>query len=140
MHEEKAVEEIEARVGLEVELRGGFSGTIDEIDDGGVYVEIEGGPLMRVAFGEAVTAEGKTLALGPPSRVDQEVLAALKKWRLERAKKDEVPAFVIFHDTTLQAIAETAPKTPEELAELPGIGPTKLERYGSEILALTSRG
>ncbi|MQB00896.1 MAG: AAA family ATPase [Actinobacteria bacterium] len=139
MHAEVAAEEIEARIGLEVELRGGFSGAIDEIDGGGVYVEIKGGPLMRVAFGETVTAEGKTLALGPPSAADAEVLAALKEWRLERAKKDAVPAFVIFHDTTLQAIAETAPKTPEELAELPGIGPTKLERYGSEILALTNR-
>jgi DNA helicase-2/ATP-dependent DNA helicase PcrA len=136
MHEKKVAEEIEARVGLQLELRGGFNGTIDEIDDDGVYVHVQGGSLMRVAFGETVTAEGKTLALGPPSAIDAEVLEALKKWRLERAKKDDVPAFVIFHDTTLQAIAETAPKTPEELAELPGIGPTKLERYGSEILAL----
>jgi DNA helicase-2/ATP-dependent DNA helicase PcrA len=131
-------EEIAAEVGLEVALQGGFSGPIVEIIDDGVLVEIGGGSRMSVSFGETVTADGKTFPLGPPlSSGDPQLLQALKKWRLERSKKDDVPAYVILHDTTLEAIASARPRTEKELAAIPGIGPTKLGRYGSEILRLT---
>ncbi len=59
----------------------------------------------------------------------------LKQWRLERAKADEVPAYVVFHNSTLEAIAESGPRTIAELAAVPGVGPSKLERYGPEVLA-----
>jgi DNA helicase II / ATP-dependent DNA helicase PcrA len=72
---------------------------------------------------------------------DPTVLTALKAWRLERARKDEVPAFVVFHDTTLEEIARRRPHELWELAKVSGVGPTKLERYGAEvILALASSG
>jgi DNA helicase II / ATP-dependent DNA helicase PcrA len=131
-------EEITAEVGLEVALQGGFSGPIVEITDDGVLVDISGGSRMSVSFGETVTADGKTFPLGPPlSSGDPQLLEALKAWRLERSKKDGVPAYVVLHDTTLEAIATARPQTEKELAALPGIGPTKLDRYGSEILRLT---
>src|SRR5581483_5047527 len=60
---------------------------------------------------------------------------ALKQWRLERAKADEVPAYVVFHNATLAEIAERRPQTLAELARVPGVGPAKLERYGDEVLA-----
>jgi DNA helicase-2/ATP-dependent DNA helicase PcrA len=60
--------------------------------------------------------------------------AALRAWRLERSRADAVPAYVVFHDSTLQKIAVRDPKTLGELAEVPGVGPTKLERYGPELL------
>ena len=60
---------------------------------------------------------------------------ALKRWRLERAKADEVPAYVVFHNATLAEIAERQPRTLSELAQVPGVGPSKLERYGDEVLA-----
>jgi DNA helicase-2/ATP-dependent DNA helicase PcrA len=59
----------------------------------------------------------------------------LKQWRLERAKADEVPAYVVFHNSTLEQIAERGPRTLAELATVPGVGPTKLERYGEDLLA-----
>jgi ATP-dependent DNA helicase UvrD/PcrA len=59
---------------------------------------------------------------------------ALKQWRLERAKADGVPAFVVFHDSTLAEIATQAPQSLAELASITGVGPTKLERYGTEVL------
>jgi DNA helicase-2/ATP-dependent DNA helicase PcrA len=59
---------------------------------------------------------------------------ALREWRLERAKADEVPAYVVFHNSTLAAIAERRPRTLAELALVPGVGPAKLERYGDEVL------
>ena len=75
-------------------------------------------------------------------RVDAEALppsfAALREWRLKRAKDDGVPAYVVFHDRTLAEIAERAPTTRGELATVSGVGPAKLERYADDVLAALS--
>jgi DNA helicase-2/ATP-dependent DNA helicase PcrA len=63
---------------------------------------------------------------------------ALRRWRKERAARDGVPAYVVFHDSTLAAIAERSPRTRAGLLAVSGIGPAKLERYGDEVLALLS--
>jgi DNA helicase-2/ATP-dependent DNA helicase PcrA len=63
---------------------------------------------------------------------------ALKAWRLERARADEVPAYVVFDDRTLEEIVRRAPASASELAAVPGIGPARLERYGAEVLAVLS--
>jgi DNA helicase-2/ATP-dependent DNA helicase PcrA len=60
----------------------------------------------------------------------------LRDWRAERARTDNVPAYVVFHDSVLQAIAAARPATIGELAQISGVGPAKLERYGDELLAL----
>ena len=60
---------------------------------------------------------------------------ALREWRLERARADEVPAYVVFNDRTLAELVARTPTTIAELAAVPGIGPAKLERYGPELLA-----
>ncbi|HJX49414.1 MAG TPA: ATP-dependent DNA helicase UvrD2 [Gaiellaceae bacterium] len=60
---------------------------------------------------------------------------ALKEWRLARARAEEVPAYVVFNDRTLAELIRLAPRTIPELAEVPGIGPAKLERFGNELLA-----
>ena len=51
-----------------------------------------------------------------------------------------MPAYVIAHDSTLAAIAERRPERLTELARVPGIGPAKLDKYGSEILAAVASG
>ena len=60
----------------------------------------------------------------------------LRAWRLERSKADGVPPYVIFHDAVLHQIAETRPSSLGELAQIAGVGPAKLERYGADVLAL----
>ncbi|CAN7174945.1 RecQ family ATP-dependent DNA helicase [Variovorax sp. LjRoot130] len=60
--------------------------------------------------------------------------AALKAWRAEVAREHNLPAYVIFHDATLAAIAERAPATLEDLQGISGIGSKKLEAYGSDVL------
>jgi DNA helicase-2/ATP-dependent DNA helicase PcrA len=65
---------------------------------------------------------------------DSPTYQALKRWRLERSKADEIPAYVVFHNSTLAEIAERRPKTIAELASVPGVGPAKLERYGRDVL------
>jgi DNA helicase-2/ATP-dependent DNA helicase PcrA len=63
----------------------------------------------------------------------------LRDWRLERARADGVPPYVVFHDSVLQAIAAAQPASLGELAQISGVGPAKLERYGAELLALVER-
>jgi DNA helicase-2/ATP-dependent DNA helicase PcrA len=67
---------------------------------------------------------------------DDPVYAALKQWRLRRATADELPAYIVFHNTTLAEIAGRRPRDLSELGAVPGVGPTKLERYGEEVLAV----
>jgi DNA helicase II / ATP-dependent DNA helicase PcrA len=67
---------------------------------------------------------------------DDPLYAALKQWRLRRATADELPAYVVFHNTTLAEIAGRRPRDLVELGAVPGVGPTKLERYGPEVLAV----
>ena len=61
--------------------------------------------------------------------------ATLREWRRERAKADDVPAYVVFHDSTLAEIAERQPRTLAELSDVSGVGPAKLARYGDDVLA-----
>jgi DNA helicase-2/ATP-dependent DNA helicase PcrA len=85
----------------------------------------------------------ETRRVDQPRRDEAELPPAfrtLKQWRLRRAKEDEVPAFVVFHDATLAEIAERGPATLAELAAVPGVGPAKLERYGPEVLSVLSSG
>lgn len=61
---------------------------------------------------------------------------ALRTWRRNRARAADVPAFVVFTDQTLRALAERRPTNRSQLASTPGIGPAKLERYGDEVLEI----
>jgi DNA helicase-2/ATP-dependent DNA helicase PcrA len=124
-------------------------------------------PFKRANFGEALAEERRLLYVGTtrakrlleitwsgnpsrflselgveePERVaaDDPVMKALKAWRLERARRDEVPAFVVFHDSTLREIARQRPRELWQLAKVAGVGPAKLERYGDEILETLPR-
>ncbi len=61
---------------------------------------------------------------------------ALRAWRLEEARRQELPPYVIFHDSTLTEVARRRPASLAALAEIPGIGRSKLERYGGAVLAV----
>ncbi|HST25868.1 MAG TPA: ATP-dependent DNA helicase UvrD2 [Gaiellaceae bacterium] len=65
---------------------------------------------------------------------------ALKAWRLARSREDDVPAYLVFHNTTLEEIAARKPTSMVELAAVPGVGPAKLERYGEGVLAALAAG
>ncbi|MDI9238888.1 DNA helicase RecQ [Lysobacter sp. LF1] len=59
---------------------------------------------------------------------------ALREWRSATAREQNIPAYVIFHDSTLRAIAEASPDDLDELSRIPGIGASKLDRYGEAVL------
>jgi DNA helicase II / ATP-dependent DNA helicase PcrA len=75
-----------------------------------------------------------------PLEPDDPLYETLKRWRLETAKAEERPAYVIFHNSTLAEIVRRGPRSREELAAVPGVGPAKLERYGEELLAVLAAG
>jgi DNA helicase II / ATP-dependent DNA helicase PcrA len=77
---------------------------------------------------------GAPIATAVPA--DERLMEALRAWRRERATADGVPAYVVAHDTTLAEIADVRPRTLPALRRVRGMGPTKLERYGPEILAV----
>lgn len=70
--------------------------------------------------------------------MDDELFDALRTWRSEQAREDGVPAYVVFPDTTLRAIASLRPGSHDELAGIKGVGPAKLERYGLAVLSVVS--
>jgi DNA helicase II / ATP-dependent DNA helicase PcrA len=92
-------------------------------------------PGQRAGLASARSRLPKDRRKGEP---DPPVLVALKAWRTSAAKAANVPAYVIFHDTTLAAVAEARPRTETELLALPGLGPVKAARYGEAILAVVA--
>jgi ATP-dependent DNA helicase RecQ len=62
------------------------------------------------------------------------VFEALRGWRRDMAKEHGVPAYTIFHDSTLLELADRLPSSLDELREITGIGATKLDRYGVALL------
>jgi ATP-dependent DNA helicase RecQ len=87
--------------------------------------------------GERKAKRSAVAAAKVPASLDvdgQERYVALKAWRAEVARAHNLPAYVIFHDATLAAIAERAPQSLDDLQGITGIGAKKLEAYGQEVL------
>ena len=76
---------------------------------------------------------------GPGLSADDPLFARLREWRLATARDQSVPAYVVFSDATLQAIAATRPASRAELAGVPGVGSVKLDRYGPAVLELCAQ-
>jgi DNA helicase II / ATP-dependent DNA helicase PcrA len=73
-----------------------------------------------------------------PASVDEQLLERLRTWRREQAAEQKVPAYCVFTDATLVAIAETRPSSAAELSRVPGVGQVKLDRYAADVLNLCS--
>lgn len=71
-----------------------------------------------------------------PADYDEGLLERLKAWRTATAKEGKIPPYVVFTDITLQAIAERAPSSEQELLSIAGIGKVKLDRYGEAVLTI----
>jgi DNA helicase-2/ATP-dependent DNA helicase PcrA len=68
--------------------------------------------------------------------MDEDLFRRLIEWRGAAAAAQQVPAYVVFTDATIQAIAERRPGRDAELIAIAGIGPRKLGLYGAAVLAL----
>ncbi len=92
----------------------------------------------RVCRKGLVSAQERTLGRcnSCPSDLNEPLLEALREWRLTESRERAVPAYVIFTDATLIAIAEQNPSDSEALLDIPGVGPRKIEAYGDSLLDL----
>ncbi len=94
----------------------------------------DGFRLLRAIPGVELPRIGTAAAAAGPA--DEGLFERLRAWRLERAREDEVPAYVVLHDATLRELATAKPANESDLAAVKGFGPTKLERYGDDVLAV----
>src|SRR5918994_1672619 len=93
----------------------------------------DGFRLLRAVPGAQLPRIGLPAGAGP---ADEGLFERLRVWRLERAREDEVPAYVVLHDATLRELATAKPGNARDLAAVKGFGPAKLERYGEDVLAV----
>ena len=91
---------------------------------------------MRRAVARAKRASRKRSQVALTAGADEPLLARLKAWRAGEAREQSVPAYVIFHDSTLAAIASMQPRDLDALSTISGIGARKLERYGPAVLSV----
>src|SRR4051794_22474293 len=89
------------------------------------------------AVGPGTDARERVAKVDPADR--SPLSNALRAWRTARAKADAVAPFIVFHDSTIEAIAERRPHSIADLRRVPGVGPTKLDRYGEEIIGVVVR-
>jgi ATP-dependent DNA helicase RecQ len=93
-----------------------------------------GGAAGGSGSGSGSGSGGATGPGGLPENVDASLLAALKAWRLQQAREQAVPPYVVFHDRTLLEIAARLPADLDALSQVSGVGAAKLERYGQAVL------
>jgi ATP-dependent DNA helicase RecQ len=103
-----------------------------------------------IAEGELVSSGGARPVLRSPravavpavsaAPVDADLAARLRGWRLERARSDGVPAYVVATNACLDEVCRRMPADEEELADVPGMGPARIERYGQDLLELVRAG
>lgn len=84
----------------------------------------------KKSFEEPAELSGESAALA----------TRLKEWRTAEAKRLRVPAYLVLHDRALNAVAAARPVNPNQLLEIDGIGPAKVERFGEAILGLCAGG
>lgn len=97
------------------------------------------GPVLCRVCGRTLSDAGEIKLMrceDCPSDLDEGLYERLREWRMEQARTIGQPAYCVFTDKTLLAIAEVRPTQPNELAVIAGVGARKLDKYGDDVLAL----
>ncbi|MFE5714879.1 ATP-dependent DNA helicase UvrD2 [Streptomyces sp. NPDC056501] len=101
------------------------------------------GPVLCRVCGATLTEAGAMKLMrceDCPSDMDEALYERLRDWRAEQARELAQPAYCVFTDKTLMAIAERVPTTDGELSSISGVGVRKLDRFGAEVLAICAGG
>ncbi len=130
----KLSKKVAVATGDVVKIWGGTGGTVVGFVGNDVKLELETGAVMTVARGEIVEVVAPEAP--PLGELDAALADALKTWRSETSRERGVPAYVVLHDATIEEIARRRPSTERELLAISGIGASKLENYGDDILAV----
>ncbi|GAA2465804.1 ATP-dependent DNA helicase UvrD2 [Streptomyces macrosporus] len=118
---------------------GGRPGAGGGVERGAGRSRRRRGPVRCRVCGRTLTDPGEMKLMrceDCPSDLDEELYERLREWRAVRARELGQPAYCVFTDKTLMAIAETLPDNEAELARIPGVGGRKLQRFGADVLAL----
>ena len=123
-------------------LRPASAGRTGRSDAGTRRRRPAGPPLCRICGTLLATAAERKLGrcVNCPPDYDEAVFEELRAWRLKVSQDAAVPAFVVFTDATLMAMAEARPADVSGLAKVPGVGRSKLERYGQDVLDILNQG
>jgi ATP-dependent DNA helicase RecQ len=113
--------------------------TLRIADETAARLIFKGERKVAVRLAEGKRKKPQRAVVTAQSGVSNELYEALRAWRRLAAASHRVAPFVVFHDATLAAIAETAPQDLNALARVPGVGDAKLKRYGEAILGLTRK-
>ena len=128
--------------------RGGLLQT-RQLDHGGIVFDIT--PTGKAALQNPAALDDLIRPAKPPPShkspqkdeagldVDEALFQALRAWRLEQAREQQSPPYVVFHDSHLRAIAAHQPVTLEALSEVKGVGPSKMEKYGTAVIELVRK-
>ena len=112
---------------------------VQVVETSGALVEVTTPDGYRVLQVDPSTPV-PTIRTSTEADVDEDLVARLRTWRLERSQTDAVPAYVVLHDATLRELAALRPQTIDELSGVKGFGPVKLERYGDDLLTVLAAG
>jgi superfamily II DNA helicase RecQ len=102
--------------------------SLEELSETGGNVNRRGSSRARASL--------SAIALGDLAVEDRALFEALKAWRLSTSRAASIPAFTVFDNKTLTAIATHRPSNIAELLTVSGVGPVKAERYGEAILEI----
>jgi superfamily II DNA helicase RecQ len=105
------------------------------VESSGALVEVTTPDGFRVLHVDPSVSPPR-IVTGFAADVDEDLVARLRSWRLERSQEDAVPAYVVLHDATLRELAAVRPQSLDELAGIKGFGPVKVDRYGDDLLAV----
>ena len=103
-------------------------------------------PKGRVAWSERLPvaaplprdpSQWRSAEPGSDDGASDDVLATLKLWRTSQASRESLPPYRVFSDKTLMEIARARPQSSGDLLEISGVGPSKLEKYGEDVLKIT---
>ncbi|MEU7298399.1 ATP-dependent DNA helicase UvrD2 [Streptomyces exfoliatus] len=123
---------------------GGYgSGASGSFERGGGGRRKPRGPVLCRVCGATLTEAGAMKLMrceDCPSDMDEALYERLRDWRSDQARQLGQPAYCVFTDKTLMAIAERVPSTGGELSSISGVGARKLDRFGDEVLAICAGG
>ncbi|MFB7270376.1 ATP-dependent DNA helicase UvrD2 [Streptomyces sp. NPDC056244] len=119
--------------------RGTESGPGGAVERGSAARRKRRGPALCRVCGKTLTDAGEMKLMrceDCPSDMDEALYERLRDWRAGQARSLGQPAYCVFTDKTLMAIAEAVPAAPGELASIAGVGARKLDRFGADVLAI----
>ncbi len=108
---------------------------VKRLEEDGALESFESEDGFRLLRAGPASALPRIATGGSP---DESLFERLRTWRSTRARDDSVPAYVVLHDATLRELATAKPSSTRDLAAVKGFGPTKIERYGDDVLAVIS--